>query len=203
MENFEADTEQNQAAGNLGPGAQPRSRAEQTTQPQTQRGESRSDQADDQGREPDTDLKHGKAQTHGQGIDTGGHRKGDEHPSPCRVHPLALLMRLPDRLPDHLDPHEGEEPKSEPVVKGFDIGADRETAKPTEDVHSGLKKTEMEGQPEHLPGVDLAQADPGGQGHGESIHGQGQGDEQDCGKFHGRGCADVFRRGKESGCGGN
>ena len=53
-----------------------------------------------------------------------------------------------------------------------------------EDVHPGLKKAEIPGHAEYLPTVDLTQADACGQGHGKSIHGQGQGDEQDGGKFH-------------------
>ena len=71
------------------------------------------------------------------------------------------------------------------MIEGFDQGPEGQPHRPADYGHSGLEKAEVPGQPKGLPGTDTGQAGPGGQGDGEGIHRQGQGNQQYRSNAHG------------------
>jgi len=102
---------------------------------------------------PDGNAEKREAQAHRQGIDAGCDRKRHQHPSPCRVVGGGCILVL-DRagFPEYFAADESKQRKSNPMVIGLNILRHRLPGKLADCWHHELEKTEMEREPEQMPG---------------------------------------------------
>ena len=114
----------------------------------------------------------------GQGVDARGDRERDQHEAARGVGlaaGVAARCRPPRASCRRRSPSS---PKAIQWSHDADIGRQDVAAQPAENRHHELKEAEMEGDAERVARSHPGEAQPGGHGHRQRVHGQPDGDAQ-------------------------
>ena len=130
-------------------------------------------------------MERRQAQPHGQRVQAGGDAEDKERNAGGRVAPFGCLgLLLLERLGDHPAAHDKEKNKSQPVVVPSDVLDDGLARRPARAAHDKLEQAEGRRQPNGLLPGRGAQGHTHGDGNGEGVHRQGEGDPDNEEKSH-------------------
>ncbi len=115
----------------------------------------------------------GERDSHGQGVDAGGYGQGENHLQVGRVE--AAFLFVPEMFTDHPDTQKGQQAEGYPVVVRFYQIAEAAGSQPPDERHQGLEKPEEEAHLQESTPPDAVEDDAAGNGHGEAIDGQTDG----------------------------
>jgi len=199
-EDFQADADENQTAGQLDLRFEEASDA--FADFPAEQGDDEGNQTDEQNGGKDVLGNQRERQSYSKGVDACGDAQGQQDDKVGRVGRGLFNFADFEGFKRHFAADKGQQAEGQPVVEGLDMRLEPFARRPAQKRHQGLEGPEEKGHPDAVADMKMAKDRPADDGDGKGIHRKGDGNGGNHKKFtavHGAGSSrigsDVFNDG--------
>ena len=185
IKDFQADADKDAAAHKFGASAKNVRMCEPFSRQQAKGRDDGTDHADQGGRPPYVYVEEREGKPHGQGVDTGRHREDEQLASFGGINRTAFpVFGIVSAAPDHVAADPCQQREGDPVIPRFDESAHGQAKGPSDHGHQELEKAERQRKAQKMYGRHPFEGAARTDRHGESIHGQCNGNGEQFWETH-------------------